>query len=84
MWYNDIVKGGNRVEKEKELRLTLGLTQKEMAEFLGVSISLIQKIEIGNKKITSEFVKLIKDKEKEIQKKIPYFTYKIFLEELIT
>lgn len=72
------------MEKEKELRLTLGLTQKEMAEFLGVSISLIQKIEIGNKKITSEFVKLIKDREKEIQKKIPYFTYKIFLEELIT
>lgn len=84
MWYNGIVKGGNRVEKEKELRLTLGLTQKEMAEFLGVSISLIQKIEIGNKKITSEFVKLIKDRENEIQKKIPYFTYKIFLEELIT
>lgn len=83
MWYNGIVKGGNRVEKEKELRLTLGLTQKEMAEFLGVSISLIQKIEIGNKKITSEFVKLIKDRENEIQKKIPYFTYKIFLEELI-
>lgn len=78
------MKGGNRVEKEKELRLTLGLTQKEMAEFLGVSISLIQKIEIGNKKITSEFVKLIKDRENEIQKKIPYFTYKIFLEELIT
>lgn len=72
------------MEKEKELRLTLGLTQKEMAEFLGVSISLIQKIEIGNKKITSEFVKLIKDRENEIQKKIPYFTYKIFLEELIT
>lgn len=72
------------MEKEKELRLMLGLTQKEMAEFLGVSISLIQKIEIGNKKITSEFVKLIKDREKEIQKKIPYFTYKIFLEELIT
>ena len=72
------------MEKEKELRLTLGLTQKEMAELLGVSLSLIQKIEIGNKKISLEFVKTIKDKEKEIQKKIPYFTYKIFLEEIIT
>ena len=79
-----VVKGGNRVEKEKELRLTLGLTQKEMAEFLGVSLSLIQKIEIGNKKISLEFVKTITDKEKEIQQKIPYFTYKIFLEEIIT
>ena len=78
------MKGGNEVEKEKELRLTLGLTQKEMAEFLGVSLSLIQKIEIGNKKISSEFVKTIKDKEKEIQEKIPYFTHKIFLEEIIT
>lgn len=72
------------MEKEKELRLTLGLTQKEMAEFLGVSLSLIQKIEIGNKKISPELVKTIKDKENEIQKKIPYFTYKIFLEEIIT
>ena len=78
------MKGGNGVEKEKELRLTLGLTQKEMAEFLGVSLSLIQKIEIGNKKISPELVKTIKDKENEIQKKIPYFTYKIFLEEIIT
>lgn len=72
------------MEKVRELRLSLGLTQKEMAEFLGVSISLIQKIEIGNKKISPEFVKLIKDKEEDIKKKIPYFTYKFFLEELIT
>ena len=52
--------------------------------FASCPLSDLEKIEIGNKKISLEFVKTIKDKEKEIQKKIPYFTYKIFLEEIIT
>lgn len=72
------------MNKLKELRHALKLTQREMANFLNVSFSLYQKMEIGNKNISISTFKSIKNKEAEIRKKIPLFDYKIFLEEIIT
>lgn len=72
------------MNKLQELRHSLNYTQEEMADFLNVSISLYQKMEIGNKRISPETVKRLRDKENIIKQKVPYFSYKIFLEEIIT
>lgn len=44
------------MDKLKELRHALGFTQEEMADFLNVSLSLYQKMEIGNKNFYSFIV----------------------------
>lgn len=72
------------MNKLKELRHQLGYTQKEMSTFLNVSISLYQKMEIGNKSISKDTIKILKDKENLIKEKVPYFSYKFFLEDIIT
>lgn len=72
------------MDKLKELRHALGFTQEEMADFLNVSISLYQKMEIGNKNISMSTLKTIKEKEDEIKKFVPYFNYTFFLESVIT
>lgn len=72
------------MSKLKYLRHGLGFTQREMANFLGVSFSLYQKMEIGNKKISISTFKNIKHKENEIRKKLPSFDHKFFLDEIFT
>lgn len=72
------------MDKLKELRHALGFTQEEMADFLNVSLSLYQKMEIGNKNISMSTLKTIKEKEDEIKKIVPYFNYTFFLENIIT
>lgn len=72
------------MNKLKELRHALGFTQEEMADFLNVSLSLYQKMEIGNKNISISTLKTIKEKEDKIKKIVPYFNYTFFLENIIT
>lgn len=72
------------MDKLKELRHALGFTQEEMADFLNVSLSLYQKMEIGNKNISISTLKTIKEKEDKIKKIVPYFNYTFFLENIIT
>ncbi len=72
------------MNKLRELRQQLGYTQREMSIFLNISISLYQKMEIGNKSISKDTIKILKEKENIIKERVPYFSYKFFLEDIIT
>lgn len=45
----------------RQIRKEFGYNQKQMAEKMGYSISLIGKIETGNKKPTVGFIKRLKE-----------------------
>lgn len=62
----------------------MNYTQKEMADFLNISYSLYQKLELGEKPITINTIKIFKNKEDKIKEKVPLFTYNIFLDKILT
>lgn len=72
------------MEQLKELRNKMNLTQQEMAEFLEISLSLYQKMEIGYKNISLETLKTIKEKENDIKKIVKDFDYNFFISKIIT
>lgn len=72
------------MEQLKELRNKMNLTQQEMAEFLEISLSLYQKMEIGYKNISLETLKIIKKKENDIKKIVKDFDYNFFISKIIT
>lgn len=46
----------------KSLRKELNLTQKSMAESIGLSLSMYEKVERGHKKASRNFMELLKNK----------------------
>lgn len=50
----------------KSLRKQLGLSQRKMADSMGVSLSMYEKVERGNKKASRNFMESLKRKYPQI------------------